>query len=246
MADILNWKPGEGYDIHILRGGSASKPLTTAFNMPANANAATLTFTPGFDSPPGNFGVTVNTATGEVIAGLSPTNSSRVEINNFLITASVQDNANKTYSTEMRVYVHDEIDDIWLTPTKLTIRQELEQDPIHRASGLQGRRDRRYYRLAHDLSKLRSWRQLAVSGRANWHRRNSNGRCCGQERRCQCHSGPSVRITIEHLDDNKRAGSRDHEGQLAERSGDYYSHLHSGIASAKRSKQSAAARHCDA
>jgi hypothetical protein len=65
--------------------------------------------------------------TGEVIATTTPTNSSRVEINNFLINASVKDNANKTYSTEIRVYVHDAVDDVWLTPPTLTIRNDSDK-----------------------------------------------------------------------------------------------------------------------
>jgi hypothetical protein len=127
MADPLNWKAGEGYDIHILRGGAASKSLAAAFDLPANADPSTLRFDPGFDPTPGKFGVTVNATTGEAIASPPPTNASRVEINNFLITASVKDNASKTYSTELRVYVHDAIDDIWLTPSTVTIRVDSDK-----------------------------------------------------------------------------------------------------------------------
>jgi hypothetical protein len=127
MADPLLWNAGEGYDIHVLRGGAASKSLSAAFNLPANANLATLRFDPGFDPAPGKFGVTVNATTGEVIASPPPTDTSRTDINNFLITASVQDNASKVYSTELRVYVHDAIDDIWLTPSSLTIRMDSDK-----------------------------------------------------------------------------------------------------------------------
>ena len=87
----LTWKPGEGYDIHVLRGGPASKSLAGALNLPPNADASTLKFEPEFDGAPFNLRVRVRESTGEVTAMVPPPNTSQIEIHNFLIRASVRD-----------------------------------------------------------------------------------------------------------------------------------------------------------
>src|SRR4030095_12558556 len=46
MADPLTWKPGEGYDLHVVRGGPSSKPLASTVNLPAHHALATPTHTP--------------------------------------------------------------------------------------------------------------------------------------------------------------------------------------------------------
>ena len=127
MADPLPWNAGEGYDIHVLRGGPSSKSLVGALKLPAGSVPASLSFSPQVQGPSSNFGVGVNQSTGEVTATPPPANSSRIEINNFLITVSIQDNTSKKYETEIRVHVHDAITDIWLTPPTLTIHKDADE-----------------------------------------------------------------------------------------------------------------------
>jgi hypothetical protein len=119
MADPLHWNRGEGYDIHVLRGGPPSKSLVSALRMPAGAVAGTLKFTPQFVGAPSNFGVVVDTATGVVSASPPPPNQSRTEINNFLMTISVEDNNAKKFESEIRIHVHNTVTAIWLTPETL-------------------------------------------------------------------------------------------------------------------------------
>jgi hypothetical protein len=127
MADPLPWNAGEGYDIHVLRGGPSSKSLVGALKLPAGSVPASLSFSPQVQGPSSNFGVGVNQSTGEVTATPPPANSSRIEINNFLMTVSIQDNTSKKYETEIRVHVHDAITDIWLTPPTLTIHKDADE-----------------------------------------------------------------------------------------------------------------------
>src|SRR5262249_23864717 len=47
--------------------------------------------------------------------------------NNFLMTVSVADNAGKTYETEIRIHIHDSVNEIWLTPPTLTIHKGADE-----------------------------------------------------------------------------------------------------------------------
>src|SRR5262245_45506672 len=99
MADTLTWKAGEGYDIHVLRGGLPSKSLVGTLNLPAGGVAASLKFSPQLAGAPSTFGLGVNQLTGEVIATPPPPNTSRIEINNFLMAVSIEDTNSKKYET---------------------------------------------------------------------------------------------------------------------------------------------------
>jgi hypothetical protein len=59
MADPLTWKEGEGYDIHVLRGGPSSKALTESLNL--DPVGLSPFFEPHFKGAPKNHGVAVNT-----------------------------------------------------------------------------------------------------------------------------------------------------------------------------------------
>lgn len=125
MADPLMWRDGEGYDIHVLRGGPPSKPLVDSLILPAGTNAATsLSFAPQFAGAPKAPFVEVDTKTGSVTAKLH-TDAAKPKIFNFLMTASLANPADGAPSeTEIRVHVHDpNITEIWLTPATLTIHQ---------------------------------------------------------------------------------------------------------------------------
>jgi fructose-specific component phosphotransferase system IIB-like protein len=129
MADPLMWRDGEGYDIHVLRGGPPSKPLVDSLILPAGTNAATsLSFAPQFAGAPKAPFVEVDTKTGSVTAKLH-TDAAKPKIFNFLMTASLANPAGGAPSeTEIRVHVHDpNITEIWLTPATLTIHQGADE-----------------------------------------------------------------------------------------------------------------------
>jgi hypothetical protein len=123
----LMWKAGEGYDIHVLRGGPASKSLAGALNLPAGSLPFSLKFSPQIGGIPSLFGLSVNQSTGEVTASPPPSNTSQAVINNFLMTVSIEDNNAKKYETEIRVHIHDSVTDIWLTPSTLTIHKGADE-----------------------------------------------------------------------------------------------------------------------
>ena len=130
MAAPLPWKDGEGYDIHILRGGPASKPLLDSLHLPAGAStSASLTFSPQFDGDPlsNQHLVEVDILTGSVLARKGPAPS---KLQNFLLTAVFVDSLSpdgNRFETEIRFFVHDSIEEIWLTPSTLTIHKDANE-----------------------------------------------------------------------------------------------------------------------
>ncbi len=62
------WNHHEGYDIHVLRGGSASKSLAAAARIFNGGIPGKLKFVADFGGAPDNLDVRVNEATGEVRA----------------------------------------------------------------------------------------------------------------------------------------------------------------------------------
>src|SRR4030095_1578514 len=127
MADPLTWKPGEGYDLHVVRGGPSSKPLAGTFNLPANNVLTTLKYTPQIGGAPALFGLSVNPLTGQVTASPPPPNTSQAVINNFLLAVSIEDSGGILYETEIRIHVHDSVKDIWLTPSTLAIHKDANE-----------------------------------------------------------------------------------------------------------------------
>lgn len=123
MADPLVWVEGEGYDIHVLRKGPASKVLTGSFTIDPSFPLAQfpLVFIPHFKGAPNALGVTVDTSTGEVTALAHPSGGPH-KLRNFLMTAR-QDITGQgmTFEATIRVHVHDSVQKIWLTPSTLTI-----------------------------------------------------------------------------------------------------------------------------
>ncbi|MGH7359135.1 MAG: hypothetical protein ACREJR_10000, partial [Candidatus Rokuibacteriota bacterium] len=126
----LIWKEGEGYDIHLLRGGPASKSLIDALDLPSGRSITTgLWFSPQFEGAPNAHFVEVDNLTGAVVAKLH-TDPTKSKINNFLMTVSfvdVLDPGGQEYRTEIRGHVHDSVIDIWLTPSTLTIHQGADE-----------------------------------------------------------------------------------------------------------------------
>jgi hypothetical protein len=123
MATLpLLWKEGEGYDIHVLRGGPASKALDGSLLLDQSTNALPPVFAAHFKGAPNNFGVDVNTATGEVTASPHPGSDQPKFPNfNFLMTARQVVGGAATYETKIRIHIHDSIEKIWLTPSTLTV-----------------------------------------------------------------------------------------------------------------------------
>jgi hypothetical protein len=126
MADPLLWAPGEGYDIHVLRGkmpgtnGPASKRLDKALGTIAGS---TLTFIPQSLNSPNNFGVDVDQTTGVVTAKGHLNAAPKFPNLSFLLTAHEATSSGATNETIIRIHVHDGIQKIWLTPAALTIHQ---------------------------------------------------------------------------------------------------------------------------
>jgi hypothetical protein len=133
-SDIF-WNGNEGFDIHLLPGETSSSlldllvieedttPPTRSFANSPPADVATITFTPNFFSilvPPENGGVKVDTSTGQVTVPAAPT------LTSFVIEAAVTTkppNVKTLGPIPIRVLVHTSIEDIWLTPSPLTIRR---------------------------------------------------------------------------------------------------------------------------
>ena len=135
MASIdIFWGDGAGIDIHLLAGeigpslldqlwikDDSNPPVWTLANTPP-ADIASIAFTPNFASaasPPENGGVKIDTANGKVTVAAAPT------LTSFVVEAVVTTkppNANTLGPIPIRVLVHKTIEEIWLTPGTLTIR----------------------------------------------------------------------------------------------------------------------------
>ena len=117
MADQLFWKQGEGYDIHVLRTGPASKALDQSIEDNPQSNDP-LTFTALLNA--GNqAGITVD-PTGAVTAGAL---SGGTEVRNFLVKVS----QGTGFETFIRVHVHTSIQKIWVTPASLSVHTHVNE-----------------------------------------------------------------------------------------------------------------------
>jgi hypothetical protein len=143
----IRWAPNEGFDIHVLRGttsrrldeilelvrdGGQDPVLASAQNLPADVDG--VKFEPNF------FGASqvgavagheleVNTKTGEVKAFSNPPTPPDPKIRNFVIEARVsvrQGGTTKEFVIPVRVHVHGEVTELWLTPSPLTIHKEAD------------------------------------------------------------------------------------------------------------------------
>lgn len=138
----MDWKDGEGYDIHLLRGNHRlnvrdglefTRPngstVDAATYLASNADV-TLEFFPSFKhtvdvttTPPQctGFGIRIDTETGTVEVDAPPTPDP--VIHNFILHARAEDSSDgKTYETTIRVHLHNKVMSAWLTPPVLTVR----------------------------------------------------------------------------------------------------------------------------
>jgi hypothetical protein len=113
LADVLAWKEGEGNDVHLLREGPPSKRLLDALDVPTGQ---TVTFVPNFTA---DAGIEVDATTG-VVRALAHPDPTFPKLNNFILTA-ITDAAQ---TVQIRVQVHDEVKDLWLSPPALTVRKD--------------------------------------------------------------------------------------------------------------------------
>src|SRR5262245_58069397 len=121
MADPLEWKEGEGYDTHLLRGGPTSKALDDRLLLDTTSSAMPPKFTAHFRGAPSSHGVDVNPGTGEVTAAIQPAAPQQKFPNfNFLMTATQVVGGVSTKKTKIRVHVHEAVHKIWPTPATLT------------------------------------------------------------------------------------------------------------------------------
>src|SRR4051794_28871667 len=131
MADPLIWKEGEGFDLHVLRKGPASPPLTNSFDIDPQFPLAQfpLQFVASFKGAPSNHGVTVDVLTGSVTAVAHP-NASEPKLRNFMMTARQTippASGGQIFETKMRVHVHETIQKLWLTPATLTVHTRADE-----------------------------------------------------------------------------------------------------------------------
>jgi hypothetical protein len=139
MASVsLGWNDGRGFDIHVLEGETSASLLDLliitadngtsdfAHSPPADVDPSSIRFEPNFASlmtPPSNAGITVNTSTGEVEVKHRP---APPRLERFVIEATVRTKppSSRTLGPiPIRVQVHDSIDELWLTPSPLTVRR---------------------------------------------------------------------------------------------------------------------------
>jgi hypothetical protein len=119
MTDTLLWNHGEGYDLHVLRGGPPSKALDQSVGVLATS---TVTFIPNSKRAPDAQGMSVDPATGVVTAGAHPSAPQPKFANfNFLMTVHEVIGGVGTNETVIRIHIHDSIQKIWLTLPTLTI-----------------------------------------------------------------------------------------------------------------------------
>jgi hypothetical protein len=127
----LAWKEGEGYDIHVLRGGQASKALDSTIDVDPQLLAQfPLAFIPHFKGAPNSsaLGVQVNPATGAVTAKAHPAAPNPKFPNfNFLMTVRQNSGQGNIVETLIRIHIHDTVKKFWLTPPTLTIHTHSDE-----------------------------------------------------------------------------------------------------------------------
>ena len=126
----LFWADTNANDIHLLPGLVSPRLdhllwiSDTTGNVRASSPPAGVTvgFTAEFDSAPSGHGVTMSATTGEItIANPLPAGA---RLRSFLVTATGREvGVAIPVTTRIRVYVHEAIDRMWLTPNPLTVRQ---------------------------------------------------------------------------------------------------------------------------
>ena len=106
MANVL-WKQGEGYDVHLLRGGPPSKKLRDGLDFTGAPGA--VVFIPNLAGNSTDHGIEVDPQDGIVVA-LTVTPPS-YKVHNFILSVTIN-SGNGLLETEIRVHIHDAVDEI--------------------------------------------------------------------------------------------------------------------------------------
>ena len=125
MAPPLRWKENEGFDIHLLRNGPASKPLIDALEFPPGQQAK-IVFLPRLAAGSDVHGVGVVSSTG-VVNAITPPDATFPKVRNFVLTATFTQAPGQNFEAEMRVHIHDSVKDLWLTPPTLSIHKDSDE-----------------------------------------------------------------------------------------------------------------------
>lgn len=121
-APPLNWKEGEGFDIHLLRNGPESKPLIDALDIDPGQKAQVI-FLPRLAADSSHHGIGVTSPDG-VVNAITPPDASLPKVRNFILTAIFTQPSLVNFEAEIRIHIHDSVKDIWLTPPTLTIYKD--------------------------------------------------------------------------------------------------------------------------
>src|SRR5438132_5877788 len=118
MANKSRWQESEGYDVHLLRGGPASKPLRDALAVTAPLDA--IVFIPNLAGGAEDHRIEVDTQNGIVTALAIP--PPKYKVNNFILSV-VYAGPHGQEETAIRIHVHDAVEQIWLTPSSVWVHQ---------------------------------------------------------------------------------------------------------------------------
>jgi hypothetical protein len=135
----VDWSAGFSFDIHVLKGEASPSLLARlivvehdgtrrlATTPPADIDPQGFRFEPNFASlvtPPFHSGITVNTSTGVVTVDQNRPAPPRLEQFVVEATARTKPPSPRTLGPiPIRVHVHDSITELWLTPSRLTVRR---------------------------------------------------------------------------------------------------------------------------
>lgn len=128
MVEPLLWKDGEGYDIHLLRGGPRSGALLSRLQPDTSPSAHDVVFSYALKGLPADLGLDIDLFTGEVTAlAHRPAPQARFPNFNFLVVASQNVGQVRDLITRIRIHIHDTIQSVWLTPQTLSPHVDVDE-----------------------------------------------------------------------------------------------------------------------
>jgi hypothetical protein len=126
------WVGSAGLDLHLLPGLTSPRldhllwlRYTDKVCRADNPQeGVTVMFAAAFMGAPRGFGITMSPTSGEITVDATLPSGPRPR--SFLVTATASAAGGSTQSARTRIYVHDHVTALWLTPNPLTIRQGAE------------------------------------------------------------------------------------------------------------------------
>jgi hypothetical protein len=133
-VEQINWPGVSGRDLHLLPGLVSPRLDQLLYIADSSGTVradtpppgVTVTFAAQLSVDPATVGVPLDPATGEIeiTAPLPPPTSSAPRVRSFIVDATVTDpNAGTSFTTSIRVLVHERLVRVWPTPRSLTVRQ---------------------------------------------------------------------------------------------------------------------------